>query len=183
MLVLNLTLKMFIKQPYLYINMVEVQSRIERLLANQDLGSKEIIPRIRPNCYGTTLYVLGLDQELLELYQRLIIRDIDPASLLTLSPEDRPNYVGSLLMEIFLQSGRFTLVEEAIPEEIITFSWVLGRDDTPCMSHSGVYLAEDQMFHQHNSGGPFCHTSIKKFLDLEYGERKSKIKQAYFRTL
>ena len=157
-----------------------LSSRINWLLKEQAKVREQT--GINSNCHGTTIYSLSLDDELIRFYQHLHIVGIDRKTLIALPFEEGPGYIDSLLMEYFLSSPTIIPVDQDQAHQgIISFNRII-KGNPQGLLHTGVYLGNNRMFHQHNYDGEFKLTSIDHYLEEEYGNKKSEIHQCYFKV-
>jgi hypothetical protein len=138
------------------------KKKIFPLLSDPELGSRPFKNGEFSNCFGTTAYVLGINNLLWYLHPEERFRSQD---LIFPLKEDRPGYVAGRIIYMFLKDKtRVVKYEERTIDDIVSFGEIEPDELTHVninlkLIHTGVYLGElnneEIMFHQKGYGGEF----------------------------
>ena len=132
------------------------------LLGNEYLNPKNRETKYKSNCWGTTAWVLNIENEILNRFKS--------KGYFVRSSEDRPGYIDGGIMEAFLTSGKLKRKNKKAISGIVSF-WVASS-----LVHTGVYLGQsddhDLIFHQSEYGGPFEITSLESQICRGYSYSK-----------
>jgi hypothetical protein len=138
--------------------METVDQRIEYLMQRQHIGSA-VLKKIkglpfRPNCHGTSLFILGKRVSGNEKSEKGHIRHITLPNM--------PAYVEPYVMEEFLEQ-RCNILPAPRIGSIATF-WSHYHDAgiKYILEHSGILINEETstLFHQENIGKPFMFSTV-----------------------
>lgn len=158
------------------ITIPEQYDRIKFLCENPHIG-KRIIGEwnMKPNCWGTTIFLVGQEEKVKEIYVKKTGNALDDYSdamgdYVNIPTNELPGYVGEDPLVFFLEGKtNFVCAGEENIGGIVAFHW---RDDhtESCgfrLRHAGIYLGDDGwnqiFFHQEKIGGEYGFISVQEY--------------------